>query len=282
MADGDGRYFLNLVEEIYDAVPPGAEPLDSAGLAEAVQRRAPLYDKSQDGHYNLISALHKSVRGSDPDAALYYLSRMLVAGEDPLYVARRLVRMASEDIGLADPNALAQALAAKDAYDFLGSPEGELALAQAVVYLATAPKSNAAYKGFNAAWRRAKETGSLMPPKTILNAPTKLMREQEYGAGYRYDHDAPDAFSGQHYFPEGMERESFYRPTDRGFERESSSAWRPGRGEDRTSRKAEPNWPGPFETGLTALLRVRAQLRDLILRSERSERLEGWRPLECR
>jgi putative ATPase len=220
MADGDGRYFLNLVEEIYDAVPPGAEPLDSAGLAEAVQRRAPLYDKSQDGHYNLISALHKSVRGSDPDAALYYLSRMLVAGEDPLYVARRLVRMASEDIGLADPNALAQALAAKDAYDFLGSPEGELALAQAVVYLATAPKSNAAYKGFNAAWRRAKETGSLMPPKTILNAPTKLMREQEYGAGYHYDHDAPDAFSGQHYFPEGMERETFYRPTDRGFERE--------------------------------------------------------------
>jgi putative ATPase len=220
MADGDGRYFLNLVEEIYDAVPPGAEPLDSAGLAEAVQRRAPLYDKSQDGHYNLISALHKSVRGSDPDAALYYLSRMLVAGEDPLYIARRMVRMASEDIGLADPNALAQALAAKDAYDFLGSPEGELALAQAVVYLATAPKSNAAYKGFNAAWRRAKETGSLMPPKTILNAPTKLMREQEYGAGYHYDHDAPDAFSGQHYFPEGMERETFYRPTDRGFERE--------------------------------------------------------------
>jgi putative ATPase len=220
MSDGDGRYFLNLVEEIYDAVPSGAEPLDSAGLAEAVQRRAPLYDKSQDGHYNLISALHKSVRGSDPDAALYYLSRMLVAGEDPLYVARRMVRMASEDIGLADPNALAQALAAKDAYDFLGSPEGELALAQAVVYLATAPKSNAAYKGFNAAWRRAKETGSLMPPKTILNAPTKLMREQEYGAGYHYDHDAPDAFSGQHYFPEGMERESFYRPTDRGFERE--------------------------------------------------------------
>jgi putative ATPase len=220
MADGDGRYFLNLVEEIYDAVPPGAEPLDSAGLAEAVQRRAPLYDKSQDGHYNLISALHKSVRGSDPDAALYYLSRMLVAGEDPLYVARRLVRMASEDIGLADPNALAQALAAKDAYDFLGSPEGELALAQAVVYLATAPKSNAIYKGFNAAWRRAKETGSLMPPKTILNAPTKLMREQAYGAGYAYDHDAPDAFSGQHYFPEGMDRETFYRPTDRGFERE--------------------------------------------------------------
>jgi len=220
MADGDGRYFLNLVEEIYDAVPAGAEPLDPAGLAEAVQRRAPLYDKSQDGHYNLISALHKSVRGSDPDAALYYLARMLVAGEGPLYIARRLVRMANEDIGLADPEALRQALAAKEAYDFLGSPEGELALAQAVVYLATAPKSNATYVAFKGAMRRARETGSLMPPKTILNAPTRLMREQEYGAGYRYDHDEQDAFSGQHYFPEGMERESFYRPTDRGFERE--------------------------------------------------------------
>jgi putative ATPase len=220
MADGDGRYFLNLVEELYDAVPEGGEPLDAAGLAETLQRRAPLYDKSQDGHYNLISALHKSVRGSDPDAALYYLARMLVAGEDPLYIARRMVRMANEDIGLADPHAVAQALAAKEAYDFLGSPEGELALAQAVVYLATAPKSNAAYAAFNAAWRRAKETGSLMPPKTILNAPTRLMREQEYGAGYRYDHDERDAFSGQNYFPEGMERESFYRPSARGFERE--------------------------------------------------------------
>jgi putative ATPase len=220
MADGDGRFFLNLVEEVYDAVPAGGEPLDSAGLAETVQRRAPLYDKSQDGHYNLISALHKSVRGSDPDAALYYLARMLTAGEDPLYIARRMVRMANEDIGLADPEAVRQALAAKEAYDFLGSPEGELALAQAVVYLATAPKSNATYVAFKCATRRAKETGSLMPPKTILNAPTRLMREQEYGAGYQYDHDAPDAFSGQHYFPEGMERESFYRPTGRGFEDE--------------------------------------------------------------
>jgi putative ATPase len=220
MSDGDGRYFLNLVEEVYDAVPAGGEPLDPAGLAETVQRRAPLYDKSQDGHYNLISALHKSVRGSDPDAALYYLARMLVAGEGPLYIARRLVRMANEDIGLADPNAVAQALAAKEAYDFLGSPEGELALAQAVVYLATAPKSNAAYVAFSGAMRRARETGSLMPPKTILNAPTRLMREQEYGAGYRYDHDEREGFSGQHYFPEGMERESFYRPTERGFEHE--------------------------------------------------------------
>lgn len=220
MADGDGRYLLNLVEEVYDAVPPGAAVLDPAGLAQAVQRRAPLYDKSQDGHYNLISALHKSVRGSDPDAALYYLARMLVAGEDPLYITRRMVRLASEDIGLADPEAIHQALAAKDAYDFLGSPEGELALAQAVLYLATAPKSNAAYVAFGAAMRRAKETGSLMPPKIILNAPTRLMKTQEYGAGYRYDHHEPDAFSGQHYFPDGMERETYYDPPDRGFERE--------------------------------------------------------------
>ena len=195
-----------------------------------MQRRVPLYDKSQDGHYNLISALHKSVRGWElPNAALYYLARMLVAGEDPLYIARRMVRMAGEDIGLADPNAVTQALAAKDAYDFLGSPEGELALAQAVVYLATAPKSNAAYVAFpKGAMRSARETGSLMPPKTILNAPTRLMREQEYAAGYRYDHDAPDAFSGQQYFPEGMERERYYRPSERGFERELSDrleAW---------------------------------------------------------
>jgi putative ATPase len=220
MADGDGRYLLNLIEEVYDASPPGSEPLNPATLAEAVQRRAPLYDKSQDGHYNLISALHKAVRGSDPDAALYYLARMLVAGEDPLYIARRMVRMANEDIGLADPQAIQQALAAKDAYDFLGSPEGELALAQAVIYLATAPKSNAAYVAFGQAMRRAKETGSLMPPKIILNAPTRLMKAQEYGAGYRYDHDQPDAFSGQHYFPEGMGRETYYDPPDRGFERE--------------------------------------------------------------
>lgn len=220
MSDGDGRYLLNLVEEVYDAAPPGAEPLDPASLTEAVQQRAPLYDKSQDGHYNLISALHKSVRGSDPDAALYYLARMLVAGEDPLYIARRMVRMANEDIGLADPEAVHQALAAKEAYDFLGSPEGELALAQAVIYLATAPKSNAAYVAFGRAKRRAKETGSLMPPKIILNAPTKLMKAQEYGSGYRYDHDQQEAFSGQHYFPEGMARETYYDPPDRGFERE--------------------------------------------------------------
>lgn len=220
MADGDGRYLLNLAEEVFDAVPRGSEPLDPAALATAVQKRAPLYDKSQDGHYNLISALHKCVRGSDPDAALYYLARMLVAGEDPLYLARRIVRMAVEDIGLADPDAVHQALAAKDAYDFLGSPEGDLALAQAVVYMATAPKSNAVYTAFGKAKRRAKETGSLMPPRIILNAPTRLMREQEYGAGYAYDHDAPDAFSGQDYFPAEMGRESYYDPPERGFERE--------------------------------------------------------------
>ena len=220
MADGDGRYVLNLIEDVYGTVGADETPLDRARLAEAVQRRAPLYDKAQEGHYNLISALHKSVRGSDPDAALYYLARMLAAGEDPLFLARRLVRMAIEDIGLADPEALHQALAAKETYDFLGTPEGELALAQATIYLATAPKSNASYKAFGKAMRRAKETGSLMPPKIILNAPTKLMKEQEYGAGYRYDHDEPDAFSGQDYFPEEMGRERYYDPPERGFERE--------------------------------------------------------------
>ena len=220
MADGDGRYLLNLAEDIFSSVPKGKAILDSAGLAAIVQKRVPLYDKSQDGHYNLISALHKSVRGSDPDAALYYLARMLTAGENPLFLARRIVRMAVEDIGLADPEAIKQALAAKEAYDFLGSPEGELALAQAVVYMATAPKSNAVYTAFGTASRRARETGSLAPPKIILNAPTRLMKEQEYGAGYRYDHDEPDAFSGQNYFPEGMQRESFYHPPERGFERE--------------------------------------------------------------
>jgi putative ATPase len=220
LADGDGRYLFNMIEDVYSAVPPGAPPLDPEALVTVVQKRAPLYDKSQDGHYNLISALHKSVRGSDPDAALYYLARMLVAGENPLYLARRLVRMAIEDIGLADPEAVHQALAAKDAYDFLGSPEGELALAQATVYLATAPKSNASYAAFGAAARRAKETGSLSPPKIILNAPTRLMKQQEYGAGYAYDHDEPDAFSGQNYFPDGMEREAYYRPGERGFEAE--------------------------------------------------------------
>jgi putative ATPase len=219
MADGDGRASLTLAEEIWRAAKPG-ETFDREGLAEIVQRRAPIYDKSQDGHYNLISALHKSVRGSDPDATLYYLARMLDAGEDPLYLGRRLVRMAVEDIGLADPQALVVCNAAKDAYDYLGSPEGELALAQAAVYLATAPKSNAVYTAYKAAMRTAKEGGSLAPPKIILNAPTKLMKKEEYGAGYRYDHDEPDAFSGQDYFPEKLGRRSFYEPVERGFERE--------------------------------------------------------------
>ncbi|MBX9588774.1 MAG: replication-associated recombination protein A [Hyphomonadaceae bacterium] len=220
MADGDGRTILNMAEEVFDAVPTGARRIDRAGLTQLVQRRAPLYDKSRDGHYNLISALHKSVRGSDPDASLYWLARMLDGGEDRLYIARRLVRMAIEDIGLADPQAVVQALAAKDAYDFLGSPEGELALAQTVVYLATAPKSNAAYAAFGAAMRAAKEHGSLAPPKHILNAPTKLMQQEGYGAGYDYDHSAPEAFSGQTYFPDGMARQQFYAPDGRGFEAE--------------------------------------------------------------
>ena len=220
MADGDGRYFLNMLEEVFAAVPEGGTPLSTELLARTVQKRMPLYDKAADGHYNLVSALHKSVRGSDPDAALYYLARMLVAGEDPLFIIRRVVRMAIEDVGLADPEAVHQALAAKDTYDFLGSPEGELAIAQAVVYVATAPKSNALYKAYKAATERAKQTGSLMPPKIILNAPTKLMKQQEYGAGYRYDHDQPDAFSGQNYFPDGLGREKYYDPVERGFERE--------------------------------------------------------------
>ena len=219
MADGDGRAALTLSEEIWRAARSG-EVFDAAGLQEIVQRRAPIYDKSQDGHYNLISALHKSVRGSDPDAALYYLCRMLDAGEDPLYLARRIVRMAVEDIGLADPQALVIANAAKEAYDFLGSPEGELAIAQAVLYLATAPKSNAAYVAFGAAMRTAKEAGSLLPPKHILNAPTRLMQSEGYGRGYAYDHDAEDAFSGQDYFPESLGRKTFYDPPERGFERE--------------------------------------------------------------
>jgi putative ATPase len=219
MADRDGRAALTLAEEVWRAARPG-EVFDPAGLQNVVQRRAPIYDKSQDGHYNLISALHKSVRGSDPDAALYYLSRMLDAGEQPLYLGRRLVRMAIEDIGLADPQALTVALAAKDAYDYLGSPEGELALAEAAVYLATAPKSNAVYTAFGAAMRTAKESGSLLPPKHILNAPTKLMKAEEYGAGYLYDHNQPDAFSGQDYFPESLGRRTFYDPPERGFERE--------------------------------------------------------------
>ncbi len=219
MADGDGRASLTLAEEVWRAAGAG-ETFDAEGLQDIVQRRAPIYDKGQDGHYNLISALHKSVRGSDPDAALYYLSRMFDAGENPLFIGRRLVRMAVEDIGLADPQALVVANAAKDAYDFLGSPEGELALAQACVYLATAPKSNALYKAFKAATRSAKEHGSLAPPRHILNAPTKLMKSEGYGDGYRYDHDEPDAFSGQDYFPEALGRQRFYNPPDRGFERE--------------------------------------------------------------
>jgi putative ATPase len=219
MADGDGRFILNMAEELL-RLPPGEPPLDAAGLSQAMQRRAPLYDKSQEGHYNLISALHKSIRGSDVDAALYWLARMLAGGEEPLYIARRMVRAAVEDIGMADPQALVQALAAKETYDFLGSPEGELAIAQAVIYLATAPKSNAGYAAFGAARRAAKEHGSLMPPAHILNAPTKLMAELGYGAGYEYDHDAEDGFSGQDYFPDGMARQRFYGPVERGFERE--------------------------------------------------------------
>jgi putative ATPase len=219
MADGDGRAALTLAEEVWRAAKPG-EVFDANALQTIVQRRAPVYDKGQDGHYNLISALHKAVRGSDPDAALYYLARMLDAGENPLYLGRRLVRMATEDIGLADPQALVIANAAKDAYDYLGSPEGELALAEACLYMATAPKSNAVYTAFSAAKRAAKEYGSLLPPKHILNAPTKLMKEEDYAKGYLYDHDQPEAFSGQDYFPEKMGRHTFYNPPDRGFERE--------------------------------------------------------------
>jgi putative ATPase len=219
MADGDGRAALTLAEEVWRASRQD-EVFDAAKLQEVVQRRAPIYDKQQDGHYNLISALHKSVRGSDPDAALYYLCRMLDAGEDPLYLARRIVRMAIEDVGLADPQALVVANAAKDAYDFLGSPEGELAIAQAAIYVATAPKSNAAYLAYGAAMRTAKEAGSLLPPKHILNTPTKLMKSEGYGESYEYDHDAPEAFSGQDYFPEALGRQKFYDPPERGFERE--------------------------------------------------------------
>ncbi len=219
LADGDGRYILTLAEELM-ALPPGQRPLDAKGLAATVQKRAPLYDKAQEGHYNLISALHKSLRSSDTDAALYWLARMLAGGEDPLYVARRLVRFAVEDVGLADPQALVQGLAAWDMYERLGSPEGEIALAQLVIYLGTAPKSNAAYVALGAAMQSARETGSLMPPMHILNAPTRLMKELGYGTGYVYDHDAEDAFSGQNCFPDGMERRRFYRPNERGFERE--------------------------------------------------------------
>lgn len=216
-ADGDGRFLLNQAETLYAAQIP--EPLDPAGLGRFLQRRVAVYDKDRDGHYNLISALHKSLRGSDPQAALYYLARMLTAGEEPLYVLRRLVRFASEDIGLADPQALTQCLAAKDAYEFLGSPEGELAIVQACLYCATAPKSNAAYAAQKAAFRNAKETGSLMPPQNILNAPTKLMKDIGYGAGYSYDHNTDSGFSGDNYWPEGMDPQEYYQPVERGFER---------------------------------------------------------------
>ena len=219
MADGDGRAALTLAEEVWRAAAAG-ERFDVAGLGAVVQRRAPIYDKAQEGHYNLISALHKAVRGSDPDAALYYLARMFDGGEDPLFIARRLVRMAVEDIGLADPQALVVANAAREAYDFLGSPEGELAIANAVIYVATAPKSNAAYVAYKAAMRLARDNGSLMPPKVILNGSTKFMKSEGYGGSYRYDHDEPDAFSGQDYWPDRLGRQQVYEPSDRGFERE--------------------------------------------------------------
>ena len=217
-ADGDGRFLLNQAETLYAANIPDA--LDPAELGQFLQRRVAVYDKDREGHYNLISALHKAVRGSDPQAALYYMARMLVAGEEPLFLARRLIRMAVEDIGMADPQALTQCVAAKDAYQFLGSPEGELALAQACIYIATAPKSNAAYVAQKAAWKSAKDTGSLMPPMNIVNAPTQLMKDVGYGEGYSYDHDAEGGFSGDNYWPEELEPQQFYAPVERGFERE--------------------------------------------------------------
>jgi putative ATPase len=221
MADGDGRAILNLAEDVFATVAEGSGPIGREDLVRLVQRRAPIYDKGREGHYNLVSALHKSVRGSDPDAALYWFARMLEGGEDRLFLARRLVRMAVEDIGLADPQALVITNAAKDAYEFLGSPEGELALSQAVIYLATAPKSNANYVAYKAALRAARDHGSLSPPKIILNAPTKFMEDEGYGDGYQYDHDAPDGFSGQNYFPDEIKRRPlYYDPPERGFERE--------------------------------------------------------------
>ncbi len=226
MADGDGRYLLNMAEQLL-ALPPDAPPLNVRALADLLAKRAALYDKDREEHYNLISALHKSLRGSDVDAALYWFARMLEGGEDPRYIARRLVRFAAEDVGMADPQALPQVIAAWETYERLGSPEGELALAQALVFLATAPKSNAVYVAYGEARRAAKQTGSQMPPKHILNAPTKLMTELGYGAGYAYDHDAPDGFSGRNYFPDGMTRLNFYRPVERGFERDVAKrlAW---------------------------------------------------------
>jgi len=224
MADGDGRALLNLAEQLFSVAADGILP--AADLPRHLARRAMVYDKGRDEHFNLISALHKSVRGSDPDAALYWLQRMLAAGEDPLYIARRVVRMASEDVGLADPRALSQAMAAVDAWRLLGSPEGELAVAQAVVYCATAPKSNALYAAFKSSREAAAGSGSLPPPMTIVNAPTDLMRKAGYGSGYQYDHDAPNAFSGQEYFPDGLARQQFYDPPERGFERDVNARLR--------------------------------------------------------
>jgi len=215
-ADGDGRFLLNQAETLFSL--DIKDPLDPSQLAKILHRRMAVYDKDREGHYNLISALHKALRGSDPQASLYYLARMLVAGEQPLFLLRRIVRFASEDIGMADPQALVQALAAKQAYEFLGSPEGELAIVQACLYCATAPKSNAAYKAQKSAWKSARDTGSLMPPQNILNAPTKLMKEIGYGAGYSYDHESDDGFSGDNYWPEEMQPQQFYQPVDRGFE----------------------------------------------------------------
>jgi putative ATPase len=224
-ADGDGRFLLNQAETLFSI--DLAEPLDPAALSALLHRRVAVYDKDREGHYNLISALHKAMRGSDPQASLYYLARMLTAGEEPLYVLRRIVRFASEDIGLADPQALIQCLAAKEAYDFLGSPEGELAIVQACLYCATAPKSNAAYVAQKGAWRTARETGSLMPPRNILNAPTRLMKDIGYGKNYQYDHDRDDGFSGDNYWPEEMAAQTFYEPTERGFEKKIAEriAW---------------------------------------------------------
>jgi len=220
MADGDGRFLLNLANEVLNL--PNSKVLNKEKLVETLQRRAPLYDKGQEGHYNLISALHKSLRGSDVDASLYWLARMLVGGEQPLFIARRLVRFAVEDVGMAEPQALIQALGAKQAYEFIGSPEGELVLVQCVIFLATSPKSNAVYRAFGAARAAAKRTGSLMPPKHILNAPTQMMKELGYADGYAYDHDEKEAFSGQNYFPDAIHREEYYRPSDRGYEKEIS------------------------------------------------------------
>jgi putative ATPase len=237
-ADGDGRFLLNQVETLFSIEID--QPLGPAALSELLHRRVPVYDKDREGHYNLISALHKTIRGSDPQAALYYLARMLVAGEEPLYLLRRLTRAAVEDIGMADPHALLQCLAAKEMYDFLGSPEGEIGIVQACLYLATAPKSNATYTAQKSAWRSAKETGSLMPPMHILNAPTKLMKNVGYGKGYSYDHNAEEGFSGQDYWPEEMERQTFYEPTDRGFEarvKERLDYWEKRRSELQQSDK---------------------------------------------